>query len=305
MHNELAKLFEEYNNNLNKSEVDFIKDAYEMITSHDDLKKYINDLIIIDKKNSIFSGDYDVKNKNVVVNINSKSKKKKGYTEYNTRDLHFTRYLEILLHETNHAIVFREYENNNNRSIYKLIDYCCYYHAMNNKELYDNILEKLSLRGRLNYLYNVHHNMAFYELCAMRYSLDYLKKISKELEKNKELTTGFVGYLGATVGVLLRAYEDYYQKTTCGVTTSPAYDFCITAVDKKTAISNTLSNYKNDLKKMYKEDSKEYTLEERISYGLQLSNIEYDKLINEETKFQKVTDSVFQRKLIYDKNSRR
>lgn len=305
MQKELADLLMKYMHN-DKSYEEFIRSAYEIIISYNDLKEYVKD-IKIDHVKDDYSGEYNNIDKIMVVNDTETKLFNQiiadlGGSDYTRRCAKLMEFTSTLIHESDHAMYFREIDNNNPRTIYDLVNYSFYFYAIANKLAYNNIIEKLFLGERIKQSYNMFHDSVPAELSANIYELETCKKIYKELEKCKENNVGVSAHLKGLAARQLHTYNHFYTKTSDGITTSPAYDYCIGVLRKKYNISTDLLEYRENPKQKYKDNNKMYTLEERIKYGLQIANSELDKLKNEESKNIKQYQNNLTRKLIYEKN---
>lgn len=303
MQKELAKLYNEYNNSA-KDVKDFAKESFELVVSQNDLRDYVKELKPKELLNTNIGGYFDTKQKNLVINCHYDEKYnafKAKEIERDSKSILLARILCSVIHELDHVRFFKEVDNKNVQSIYELANYTQYKYAKSNKEICKNIIERLMLKSRIK---TTPYFQDSSELSAHYYSIDLLKRIYNELEKSKDDNVSLALILEAESRKMLEAYQDFYVPTSLGITNSPTYDGSTHILGNKYVLVPDLVKYEENPMELYKDNKREYSLEDRIRYGLQLSNDERNKLINSVQKDQIVFRNNCERKLAYLKNKR-
>ncbi len=182
-----------------------------------------------------------------------------------------------IMHELDHVLLEKETVEKNTNILHIMSEL-----ATDEDKTEKNSIKEIIMSG-LRYYYNgfiyeMNHDLAPFERRAEITSLKSVKKVLEELnntELNKVLISGqnyiYTNTLNAT---LINPYSLYAD----GLTNAPSYDYMnLLMLDKKT-IPESIKLYNEDEMECFIKDSNDYNYDQRLLYGLQLSEEEYKTL---------------------------
>lgn len=287
MRDELIKLIYYYEINEKYADPPFVKSAVNIIAKQNDLKEYVRRLRI---KDSIFYsklGLYYPKKKRMVINIRFDDQLEeflemyRYIPEYFSETLTFNlNVLNTIIHEMDHALMEKEYQEGKDDLIirlYKYVDNDAYDNKSKNP--IDYLFNKVR-ELRLDKVYDNNHDFDPGERRAIVTSnlqiLDILNGLKKTDIDYKNIRININAFTATTIADIKFVYE----KKSYGFTNSPSFDFCNKISKIVNFSQKDLDIYNKSKKERYKMDASNFSFEERILYGLQLSNKELDSILN-------------------------
>lgn len=257
MNPELYKLFMSYQNK--ELDDNFIYDAFTIMMKYETLDNYVNNFDIIDKKDNklgFYNNEERIMklNKNTILKDNSISNKK-------------LLTLQVLRHELEHARNLKRLYEGRYDIETKIIRYSLTEYAIKHKLDYGSCLDTvdlniLSTRKHLNYNINPGDRIA--EIKACKFIVNLLKNQRRTEDLLTARTMLYYSYI--------RGYKSngYYLEP-------PTYEYLL-------ALGLYHEHYL--LKKEFN-NTKEYSFNTRLLYGLPISLLEYNLNILQKVKLQK------------------
>ena len=190
-------------------------------------------------------------------------------------------FLNVLFHELDHAAFFKEVEKGKEEIIHKL------WGVVDPQTLEDKIttekdlLPTLCLLYKLIFSYIKYHDYVPYETRAIVSSAANTSALIQELY-DSYLPEKDIAFYDKAIEIMY----DYelirrYNKKRNHIYNSPSYDFCNRLKYNKELFPEELILYNKDRTASFLEDSSKYKLADRILQGLQISEEEYNQILNE------------------------
>ncbi len=284
MYTSIAKVLYDYEINKKLADEEFVCRIIEIVSNYNNLSKYIKKVEVTNKesnKDSYYDNDGSIFiNKNAVdVEVNAQSEYLKAVTGYDNRIMNYNlSVLETILHEMDH--VYLEKEQDQDESKYnKFIEIATL--ATGADIPSKNILIKL--KNKFNDMYNkmiydAYHDLAPFERRANIQSLRGIKHVINELKKSDLNKSSIYGSNYIYTNKLNGKEKEFYELNGI-VTNSPSYDY-LNSLATTELISEMTDLYNANRIDSLESDSKEYSVKERILYGLQLSDQEFKSIKN-------------------------
>jgi hypothetical protein len=284
MYTSIAKVLYDYEINKRLADEEFVCRIIEIVSNYNNLSKYIKKIEVTNKesnKDSYYDSDGSIFiNKNAVdVEVNAQSEYLKAVTGYDNRIMnHNLSVLETILHEMDH--VYLEKEQDQDESKYnKFIEIATL--AAGADIPSKNILIKL--KNKFNDMYNkmiydAYHDLAPFERRANIQSLRGIKHVINELKKSDLNVSSIYGSNYIYTNKLNGKEKEFYESNGI-VTNSPSYDY-LNSLSTTELISEMTDLYNANRIDSLESDSKEYSVKERLLYGLQLSDQEFKSIKN-------------------------
>ena len=289
MYEEVANTIYEYYKENNMNDEKYIREIYDVILNYMGLNNYVKGMVLkdqitnpkkyhsvakyfsVDKVVEIYLG-FDKVNYGLYPDL---------YDDF-SKSLYFNiNVAHTIFHELDHAKYFKEYDNGCNDILHELSkcgiaehiasEYCS--HRLSKFDLYKTVY-------RTKRIYQLQHDVVPIERRAIYTSLLEIEKVILELLNYDVDAITLACFLGPQYYNEIANYKKYYKLKNCGVTNSPSYEYCNYVGYKKNLKPEELLRYNNSLLNCYDYDSSNYSFEERIKYGLQLSDQELEFVIN-------------------------
>lgn len=251
------KIYRLYQENKNK-EIDqnfLYKVLEEMLFKEKELIPYVKDCLVVEEKEPHL-GNYSCTQKNITLNLEKINKSPKANILG----------IETVRHELEHARNMMILEKGHRDIESLIINYSLKDYALKNDlDIFHNInqLNILSLQHAIKNNYSIDPGERLVEIKAWRYMVNLLK--NQRRSEDLLISRSYLMYS------YMRGYQenDYYREI-------PTYQFLL----------NTRMFYELYwLEKQVKE--KDYCLNTRLTYGLPITEEEYDKLIPQKVKLRK------------------
>ena len=279
MNDELVELLVKYYKENKLVDERFISEVEGIINNNEKIKDAISGIDCSAKEDIAY---YAYEDKGIHLNKNLDIlRKTKPNPGFNDRGLFENlNIIMIILHELDHAILFNDMYKGKYDLMAKLALVCDIYGDTNNwdtqttfRELFEYIKETILIPK----YYEKYHDYAPYETRAIINSnfetLDLIKELYKtdiDLKDINSLEDYYKSHINSMIG---RRYDHFEN----GISNSRSYDYCNLFSFRKEYFPEELILYNESREKSYIEDSKNYSLRERLSLGLQAS----EKEINE------------------------
>ena len=290
MYGEIANIIYKYYKDNGENDENFIREVYDIILNYMRLDNYVKNEVIIkdiitDVKKYHSVAMYFPDERVVEIYLNYK---KLNYGLYPDLCDEFSKRLyfnidvaHTIFHELDHAKYFKERDDKCNDIFHKLsecgeAEYIVdlyQSHKIGYFDLYKTVY-------RTKRMYKLHHDFVPIERRAIYTSLLEIEKVLFELIEYDINPVTFACYLGPHYYNEIINYKKYYKMKSCGVTTSPSYEYSNYVGYKNKLKQEEVLRYNNNLLDSFNYDVDRYSLEERLKYGLQLSNQELECVIN-------------------------
>ncbi|MBP5683683.1 MAG: hypothetical protein J6X02_00315 [Bacilli bacterium] len=196
----------------------------------------------------------------------------------------FYRYVllsELVLHELDHVLLEKEIKEGRNDKFISL----------SNASEYDlgfrinviSYIKELFKKVSIDMAYQEYHDMVPYERRANIQSLRSINASLAELS-NSDLNGNLITSINRIVSNRLLGKEKEFYTLNGSVTNGPSYDFINHIFGVSEEVNELVDVYNLDLVESFNNDSKIYNYDERLLYGLQLSEDELYKTLNKTIK---------------------
>ena len=278
---------------------DFFYDVYFILAEYLNIDDKINGIIVDDTKfDSKYEAIYSPSSKIILASLYpSKSTNKlinaseKMLKNFSPNYLRILLTVQTLIHEMNHAVQFSKIENGENNLIDELISKSN--HITRLKD-FENPIDYIVNDMLSQKVYDDNHDLSPAEIEAEYLtdkSLEELFLDLDDLDYSKVTLEQFKAY--KDIELLLSLYKKYKVNKKGIYTNSPSYDYCNMARNKDEYKPEIVRIYNENKLETFTLDRKNYSLDERLQYGLQLTNFElldYESSIKK--KIKKETDYV-------------
>jgi hypothetical protein len=279
MYEEIVRIIGSYILNNKKIDKAYYYNIYDILADYLKLDDFVNGLAVNDVKiDPKESSVYSPKDKIITVNYYPSEAHKmlldsvKDFNEMSYDYLNALLIVDLLIHEVNHAIRFNEIDNGGHELIDELIRKST--HVVSRKD-FNNIMDYFKNDKLSERIYNNNHDLSPAESDADYLTLKAIKKLVPYLEDvdySKVTLEYFLAFKYThTFNSLRKKYKLKYNDE---YTNSPSYDFCNMVRSKDIYKPEIVLDYNRDNKETFIKDKNKYSLEERLQYGLQLSDIE-------------------------------
>ena len=281
MHEELKRLLEKYYKENKLADERFISEVEGIIKNNEKTKDVISGIDYSTEKDIAYYANEDRGihlNKNL--DILRKMYPNPGFDDRGIFEN--INILTILFHELDHALLFDDMKKGNFDLMPKLSLVCDVYQdtfswnieeSTTIKEIFDNIKERYLIAK----YYKNYHDYAPYETRAIINSNFQTFELIKDLYKTdidvKDINS-LEEYYKSHINSIIGHRYDHFEN---GISNSRSYDYCNLFSFRKEYFPEELILYNESREKSYIEDSKNYSLRERLSLGLQASEEEINE----------------------------
>ncbi len=285
----ILDLLYKYESENRLADENFVYDAITIIMRYENLYDYIKEVNIMPaNKDSI--GNYNTTRKILQVAINSTDDlfelfdRLTDHSEIKSPTLiNNIEILSNIFHETDHALIQRQYESGEDDIMLKLFQlsdvHTMYWNGL--KDL-DFLYKSMRLAKKMEHLYHKHHDYCPFETRAIMTSYHLVFDLLRELYKT-DIKKEYILYILYSYRTLYEADIIHrYKETRNGVTRSASYDYCNKLRFLRDEYPEELRLYNKNKEQSYLNDSNNYSLKERIEYGLQLSSEELESVLGKD-----------------------
>ncbi len=304
MYEELARLLTRYYKDNKEADESFVTEVQDIIKNTKGYEDVINKIIY---KRMLGLGCYTRLENNIYLSNKIKKHKRICYVnnEYDSKPLNNNIWLlNSVFHELDHALLFRELRNGEMNIMTKLATLCDLQHTELEYEdkSYKELFHGYNNTFKYMQLYNKYHDYAPYETRAILKAYDEILKLIHEL-LNSDIDSKELKFIEKAIKYqkeydLVERYKlEYFEN---GISDSLSYNYCENIDFRKEYFPDELNLYLESHEKSFIEDSKNYSLNERILYGLQISEDELNSIVDlEKIKKEKSHEiSLFEGKLL-------
>ena len=286
MYKELSDIIYNYVTNEKNVDKDFIYNSVDIIKDKLNVSDYISGITFLPNTDPHL-GEYNFVTKNLSINLD--------YILFR-RKTTFQKSIEMiatLFHELDHTSIKKECETGSDEIIHRLY----YYTSVSLSEKYKNktdaTYKDILLLLRYLMIYYNNHDLAPFERRAILNSYNNTKKLYLELFKKdldrKELVNTFL--------ILERNYDkallSKYKRHLNGLTNAPSYDYCNKLKKILGSLPEEVEVYNSNKIESYNNSALNYSLSDRLLYGLELTNEELKSA--KEDVFEKRLSKAFQK----------
>lgn len=288
MEKEMAEVLYLYEELEQLADEDFVYDMISILYNHNDFSGKVSLIEVNHEFTTRGLGYFESDDKSLFINMNRDN-------EYETRLDYNLSILRTIIHEVNHVITEKQIDNGRNDLFARLVNYSSFIPFYDDERLI-SIPKKIIGNLIYNHNYYFNHNNFPNERNAEIKTLKIMKNVfnnllTKDLDKNyiNELKTFYEDDLDYIT------FSSYYKGPN-GITNSPVFDCLKHLIQTKSLRVEELEEYKHNRIESDIRIISEYTTEERLLYGLQLTNDELESLSYDKSAIDEFIASLSKKK---------